>query len=100
MRLSDQRTEPAKQSDTFRANAANCAELAEVAGNGPIFRRYKRMEAAWLALAEEQAWLDGERSPIEPARTISEIQAGQMMGHLPVGAVIGERLRTSWEWQV
>jgi hypothetical protein len=24
------------------------------------------MEAAWLALAEEQDWLDGERSPVDP----------------------------------
>jgi hypothetical protein len=24
------------------------------------------MEAAWLALAEEQDWLDGEQSPVGP----------------------------------
>jgi hypothetical protein len=24
------------------------------------------VEAAWLALAEEQDWLDGERSPVDP----------------------------------
>jgi hypothetical protein len=29
-------------------------------------KRYKRMEAAWLALAEEQDWLDGE---VPPAKT-------------------------------
>lgn len=30
------------------------------------YKRFKRMEAAWLALAEEQDWLDGERSPVDP----------------------------------
>jgi len=30
------------------------------------------MEAAWLALAEDQDWLDGERAPVEPARSVSE----------------------------
>jgi hypothetical protein len=28
------------------------------------------MEAAWLALAEEQHWLDGERSPIDPVEKV------------------------------
>ena len=52
-----------KQSEIFRENAENCAHLAEAATNDPTFLRYKRMEAAWLALAEEQDWLDGEISP-------------------------------------
>jgi hypothetical protein len=52
-----------KQSDTFRENAENCAQLAERAEDDPSFRRYKRMEAAWRALAEEQDWLDGEVPP-------------------------------------
>ena len=52
-----------KQSDVFRENAENCAHLAEGAANEPSFLRYKRMEAAWLALANEQDWLDGEVSP-------------------------------------
>jgi hypothetical protein len=30
------------------------------------YNRFKRMEAAWLALAEEQDWLDGEQSPVRP----------------------------------
>ena len=47
-----------KQSDQFRENAENCAQLAERATDDA--KRYKRMEAAWLALAEEQDWLDGE----------------------------------------
>ena len=51
-----------KQSDLFRENAQNCAEKAELAKPG--HKRFKRMEAAWLALAEEQDWLDGEKSPI------------------------------------
>jgi hypothetical protein len=53
-----------KQSEIFRENADNCAQLAEQASNGPAFHRYKRMETAWRSLAEEQAWLDGEVSPV------------------------------------
>lgn len=52
-----------KQSEIFRENAENCAHLAEGAANEPSFLRYKRMEAAWLALADEQDWLDGEVPP-------------------------------------
>jgi len=52
-----------KQSEIFRENAENCAHLAESASNEPTFLRYKRMEAAWRALADEQDWLDGEVSP-------------------------------------
>ena len=52
-----------KQSDIFRDNAENCAQLAEAAANEPAFRRYKRMETAWRALADDQDWLDGEISP-------------------------------------
>ena len=52
-----------KQSEIFRENAENCAHLAESAVNEPVFNRYKRMEAAWRALADEQDWLDGEVSP-------------------------------------
>lgn len=56
-----------KQSDIFRKNAENCAHLAECAANEPTYHRYKRMEAAWLALANEQDWLDGEIAPIHEA---------------------------------
>jgi hypothetical protein len=51
-----------KQSDHFRENAENCAQLAERATDDASHKRYKRMEAAWRALAEEQDWLDGEVS--------------------------------------
>jgi len=57
----------AKQSDLYRENAENCMLMAEAAQSEPAYNRYKRMEAAWLALAEEQDWLDGERSPVDPA---------------------------------
>jgi hypothetical protein len=43
-----------KQSDHFRENAENCAQLAERATDDAAHKRYKRMEAAWRALAEEQ----------------------------------------------
>jgi hypothetical protein len=49
-----------KQSEIFRDNAENCAHLAETAANEPAFHRFKRMEDAWRALADEQDWLDGE----------------------------------------
>jgi hypothetical protein len=57
-----------KQSKHFLENAENCAQLAERATDEPTHNRYKRMEAAWRALAEEQDWLDGEVQPIN-ART-------------------------------
>jgi hypothetical protein len=49
-----------KLSETFRENAANCALLAESATTRPTIARYRRMEKAWLDLAKEQDWLDGE----------------------------------------
>jgi hypothetical protein len=52
-----------KLSEEFRDNAENCAHLAEGANNGPAVQRFKRMQAAWLALAAEQDWLDGEAAP-------------------------------------
>jgi hypothetical protein len=52
-----------KQSQHFLENAENCAQLAERATDEPTHNRYKRMEAAWRALAEEQDWLDGETPP-------------------------------------
>ena len=54
-----------KQSQHFLDNAENCAQLAERATNDPAHRRYRHMEAAWRALAEEQDWLDGEVSPVK-----------------------------------
>ena len=57
-----------KQSDHFRENAENSVRLAEATTNEPLHLRYKRMEAAWLALANEQDWLDGEVPPIDAPR--------------------------------
>jgi hypothetical protein len=55
-----------KQSEHFIENAENCAQLAERAADEPTHNRYKRMEAAWRALAYEQDWLDGETVPVRP----------------------------------
>ena len=55
-----------KQSQHFLENAENCAQLAERAKDEPARRRYKRMEAAWRALAVEQDWLDGEAHSDRP----------------------------------
>lgn len=49
-----------KQSDHFRESAESCAQLAERATEEATHDRYRRMEAAWRALAEEQDLLDGE----------------------------------------
>jgi hypothetical protein len=56
-----------KQSQDFLENAENCAQLAERASDDPTHKRYKRMEAAWRALAEEQDWLDGQVPPVRIA---------------------------------
>ena len=58
-----------KQSQHYLENAKNCAQLAERAEDEPTHRRYKRMEEAWRALAEEQDWLDGEIPPAKIAVT-------------------------------
>src|SRR5258708_29393367 len=57
-----------KQSDQYRQNAENCKLMAEAAQGEPAYNRFKRMEAAWLALAEEHDWLHCARSPIDPAK--------------------------------
>jgi hypothetical protein len=58
-----------KQSQHYLENAENCAQLAERAEDDPTHNRYKRMEEAWRALAEEQDWLDGEIAPAKIAVT-------------------------------
>jgi len=57
-----------KPSDVYKENAQNCAQLAECepTTETPAYKRFRRMEAAWRALAEEQEWLDGEVRPIAP----------------------------------
>jgi hypothetical protein len=57
-----------KQSQHFLENAENRAQLAERATDEPTHNRYKRMEAAWRALAEEQDWLDGEAPPAKKTK--------------------------------
>jgi hypothetical protein len=57
-----------KLSDTFRENAANCAQLAESSASAPAVARYLRMETAWLDLAIQQDWLDGEIRETEKPR--------------------------------
>lgn len=54
------------QSQDFKENAENCAQLAERATDEPTRNRYRRMEAAWRALATEQDWLDGV-APAKPS---------------------------------
>jgi hypothetical protein len=53
-----------KQSDLLREHADNCLQLAERAEGAPAHRRYTRMARGWIALADEQDWLDGEVPPV------------------------------------
>ena len=69
-----------KHSQHFLENAENCAQLAERATDEPTHKRYKRMEAAWRALAEEQDWLDGE-SPL--VRTGGKDEPRKASPHTP-----------------
>ncbi len=48
------------KSEEYRENSRNCGELADEAKDFPSKNRYRRMQDAWLALAEEQDWLDGQ----------------------------------------
>ena len=61
-----------KQSEIFRDNAENCADRAETVKDEPTRKRFKRMEVAWLALADQQDWLDGEQPPLGYDRAVSQ----------------------------
>jgi hypothetical protein len=54
----------------FRENAENCAQLAEAATDETEAKRYRRMAEAWLALANEQDWLEGEVTPDRSAEQL------------------------------
>ena len=75
-----------KQSEIFRENAENCAQLAEAASSEPAFQRFRRMEAAWRALADEQDWLDGEVSPTR----VAAMRQGKLQGK-PQGKLQGKK---------
>jgi hypothetical protein len=47
--------------DTFRDNAADCAFLAERSEDAETKLAFKKMEAAWRTLAEQQDRLDNRR---------------------------------------
>jgi hypothetical protein len=72
-----------KPSEIFRENAENCAQLAEAepTANGPAYKRYKRMEAAWRSLTEEQEWLDGEVPPAKIAAPNAQKKPPRLSGH-------------------
>ncbi len=55
-------------SETYRDNAHNCEQLAAAAADEPARKRYRRMAAAWMALAEEQGWLDGNVPPMRDSK--------------------------------
>ena len=57
-----------QKSDDLRKNAENCAEKAETATNPQARARFKRMEKAWENLADNQAWMEGDREGPSPQR--------------------------------
>ncbi len=59
-----------RQSNIFRENAENCMRLSEQAIREQDCLRYRRMAHAWMSLANEQDWLDGE---IETANDNNQI---------------------------
>ena len=63
-----------KDSDIYRQNADDYMQLAEGAHDEVAYKRFKRMEAARLALAEEQDWLDGEKPPVD-SRILERVSA-------------------------
>jgi len=52
------------KADQYENYAANCSGLAEAANRRPDRTRFLRMEQSWLALAENEHWLVGSRSPL------------------------------------
>ena len=52
-------------SNELKTNANDCAQLAKAAKSDAERARYALMEKAWLELANAQAWLDGEHSPLD-----------------------------------
>jgi hypothetical protein len=54
------------KAEEYQESAANCAELEAKATERPKRKRYQRMKEAWLALAEEESWLDGQITPRVP----------------------------------
>ena len=52
-----------RPSDLCRRNADNTRETAQWARGYPRFAEYQKIEAAWRALAENEAWLDGTLYP-------------------------------------
>ena len=66
-------------------SAILCAELAAAVEKEPAKNRYKRMEAAWLAFAEEQDWLDGHVPPVpdhsHPPGRVSNYTVGKAISN-------------------
>jgi hypothetical protein len=71
-----------KPSEIFRENAENCAQLAvsEATENGPAYRRYKRMEAAWRALAERARMAGRGSTTRQDSRVERTEKAAQVSG--------------------
>jgi hypothetical protein len=60
------------EAEKYLDHAENCTELAEKAKDEPTRARYKRMADAWLALAKEQEWLDGQVPPFDGVDAVAQ----------------------------
>jgi hypothetical protein len=54
-------------------NARRCMDHAESTDHETTYKRFRRMAAAWIALAYEHDWLDGKVSPVP---RMSEVRQG------------------------
>ena len=70
--------------NAFRLRALECEEDAELTRNEPLKRRLQRFAEGWRKVSENQAWLDGEVSPIEKAARCMPPVEGLRLTLLPI----------------
>lgn len=79
-----------KQSDHFRENAENCAQLAERATDDATHKRYGRMEAAWLALVKSKTgWM--LKYPRGECRPNSQPWSTAILAYIFTGAIFAAK---------
>ena len=54
------------RAEMFRQTAENCIDMAESAKDDAARKRFKRLAKGWEDIANQQAWLDGEKEPDPP----------------------------------
>jgi hypothetical protein len=53
-----------RESDIYRQNADNCLQLTEAAVDEAAYKRFKKMEAAWLAWRRNRTGLTASDHPL------------------------------------